>query len=132
MMPSEYVTDPRLRMVDRYFRRWAVTHGDRDLDTPGIAQLDPLYRRSHAKPTELENAESLIMDAAVKTAPSWAAEFVKLWYRAEASVAEMQEKFAIARRQSVYEERKLVLAYFLGRLVEAGMRMPTLGEVSDA
>jgi hypothetical protein len=130
-MPIEYVTDPRLRTVDRYFRRWAVTHGDRDMDVPSMAHQDPMYRSSHAMPTELEKAESLIMDAAVKSAPGWARQFVGYWYRAELPVAEIQERLAIKRRQSVYEERKAVLFYFLGRLVEAGIRMPSLADVGE-
>ena len=114
-------TDPRLRAVDRYLERWAVTRGKA---LPGAAQVRLLSGSS--SPCEpLHDREWLLVDRAVLSAPPWAARFVALWYRTDSSAAQIAEILAIRRRQAVYEERSLVLAYFRGRLEQMGFHLPT-------
>ena len=114
-------TDPRLRAVDRYLERWAVTRGK---NLPGAAQVRLLSGSS--SPCEpLHDREWLLVDSAVMSAPPWASRFVALWYRTESTAAQIAEILAIRRRQAVYEERSLVLAYFRGRLEQMGLHLPT-------
>ena len=117
-------TDPRLRAVDRYLERWAVTRGK---NLPGAAQVRLLSGSSSAC-EPLHDREWLLVDGAVMNSPPWASRFVALWYRTEASAAQIAEILAIRRRQAVYEERSLVLAYFRGRLEQMGFHLPTFGD----
>lgn len=73
----------------------------------------------------LGDHDSLVVDRAVKSAPDWAQRFVRLWYRSDATVTEIAELLHIKRRQAVYEERQLVLAYYLGRLTQMGLDLPS-------
>jgi hypothetical protein len=118
--------DPRLRAVDRLFERWAVTKGD-GAHFPLLARSEALYRSSSSRPPPLEDAESRVVDAVFRSAPSWARHFIKLWYRAQATAEEIQSVLAIKRRSSVYEERERVLFYFLGGIIQAGMQLDPLG-----
>lgn len=119
--------DPRLRSVHRCFERWAVTRGTDHQLLPLMARPTYVYRPGAGRPTPLEDAEAGIVDGVYKSAPAWARQFVKLWYRAQATVAELQEVLSIKSRQSVYQERQAVLFYFLGRLLEAGLRLDQRG-----
>jgi hypothetical protein len=115
--------DPRLRIADRLLERWAAgpaTH----LIWPGLAYLRFMPRSSSATP--LPDYECRLIDAAVRGAPAWAGTFVLLWYRSGYTAQEIAEMLKIRRRQAVYEERHLVLAYFLGRFAEAGLSLPNL------
>ena len=114
-------TDPRLRAVDRYLERWAITRGK---NLPKAAQVR-LLSGSSTLCEPLRDREWLLLDGAVMNAPPWASRFVALWYRTEASAAQIAEILAIRRRQAVYEERSLVLAYFRGRLEQMGFHLPT-------
>jgi hypothetical protein len=119
--------DPRLRAVHRCFERWAVTRGlDHGL-LPLMARQRMLYVSSSARPPALEDGEAKIVDAVYRSAPDWARHFVKLWYRAQATVAEIQEVLSIKRRASIYQEREAALFYFLGRLIEAGLPLDPRG-----
>lgn len=126
----EGITDPRLRAVSRCFMRWAVTHGDGET-LPLMAKSEPLYLSSHDRPPPLEGADSVIVDAVYKSAPGWARHFVKLWFREQLNGPQVQARLSIKRLRAVYEERDLVLAYFLGRLVEAGVSLDARGRVGD-
>lgn len=117
-------TDPRLRPVDRCFERWAVTHGDGPA-LPLLAESS-LGVRTTLRIPPLADRDSLVVDRAVKSAPGWAATFVRLWYRSDATVAEIAEFLHIRRRQSVYDERTLVLSYYLGRLTQMGLVLPDI------
>lgn len=119
-------TDPRLRPVDRCFERWAVTHGDGPM-LPLLAE-SALSGRTTIPVLPLPDRDSLVVDRAVKNAPDWAQSFVKLWYRTDATVTEIAELLHIRRRQAVYEERQLVLSYYLGRLTQMGLKLPTLAD----
>lgn len=116
-------TDPRLRPVDRCFERWAVTHGDAPI-FPTLAESSFAGRTTLRVPP-LDDRDSLVVDRAVKSAPDWAQSFVRLWYRSDCTVQEMADFLHIKRRQAVYEERQLVLAYYLGRFSQMGLELPS-------
>jgi len=112
-------TDPRLRPADRLLERWAVTHGSGPA-VPSMAEVTLIARTAEVVPA-LDDRESLLVDATVQSSPVWARSFAMLWYRAAYTVQEIADALRISRRQAVYEERRLVLAYYLGRFVEIGL-----------
>lgn len=112
-------TDPRLRPADRWLERWAVTHGSGAV-LPSAASVSLIARTPEVVPS-LDDRESLLVDAAVHSSPAWARTFAVLWYRTACTVQEMADVLRIRRRQAVYEERHVVLAYYLGRFVEIGL-----------
>lgn len=112
-------TDPRLRPADRWLERWAATHGSGPV-LPSVATVSLIARTLEVVP-ELDDRDSLLVDAAVHTSPAWARTFAILWYRTACTVQEMADVLRMRRRQAVYEERHLVLAYYLGRFVEMGL-----------
>jgi hypothetical protein len=117
VLNREIATDPRLRAVDRCFERWAITPG---VDHwPGLVQPVLLHRASQSKPSPLDDAESKIVDAAVKTSPAWAKRFIYIWYRTDMSVAEIAQTLSMKRYEHVHGERHIVLGYYMGRLAEA-------------
>lgn len=116
-------TDPRLRPVDICFERWAVTHGD-GVVLPLLAESS-LGIRTSSNVLPLPDRDSLVVDRAVKSAPGWAQSFVRLWYRSDATAQEIADLLNIKRRQAVYEERQLVLAYYLGRFTQMGLSLPS-------
>lgn len=121
LLLRKLATEPRLRAVDRCFLRWAVTPTD-NIQAPGYASLI-LMKRSIPATAPLDDAESKIVDAAVRASPIWAASFVNLWYRSDLSTAEIATKLRIKKRQYVYEERDRVLFYYTGRLHEIGFSL---------
>lgn len=112
-------TDPRLRPADRWLERWAATHGSGQL-LPSAASVSLIARTPEVVPS-LDDRESLLVDAAVHSSPGWARTFAILWYRTACTVQEIADVLRIRRRQAVYEERHVVLAYYLGRFVEIGL-----------
>lgn len=116
--------DPRLRSTDRWLERWTITPGSGPKE-PALAapRFQPGSPESTA--TALNDRESYMVDIAVRTAPVWARTFVQLWYRSDRTVPEIAVALRMKRRQSVYEEREFVLAYFLGRLAQMGFEMNT-------
>lgn len=117
----ELATEPRLRAADRCFLRWSVTPTD-NIQAPGYASLI-LIKRSIPATAPLDDAESKIVDAAVRASPAWAALFVNLWYRSQLSTAEIAAELRIKHRQYVYAERDRVLFYYTGRLHEIGFSL---------
>lgn len=111
-------TDPRLRAVDRCFFRWAATPSQSG--SPLLSHII-LLRQHDGGAVPLDDAESKIVDMAVRTSPRWARNFIHLWYRTDSSVTEIAQALHIKRREYVYDERKVVLSYFLGRLSEASL-----------
>lgn len=85
-----------------------------------MAEVTLIARTPEVVPA-LDDRESLLVDATVHSSPAWARSFVMLWYRAAYTVQEMADALRINRRQAVYEERRVVLAYYLGRFVEIGL-----------
>lgn len=117
MLARDTALDPRFRAVDRYLWRWAVGHGS------GLPPEDPDVLRQ-ARPSPLPSADSLRVDDMLDDSADWARLFVVWWFRSDASVPQIAERLG-CRTRAVYDERKIVLAYFLGRLAEAGIRIPT-------
>lgn len=113
-------TDPKFRAADRWLERWAVTHGSGRM-LPLIATLK--LRAPLPTVTPLDDHESLLIDSAVRESPVWASTFVIFWYRSDYSVAQIAEMLKIKRRRAVYEERDVVLSYYLGRLAQAGLQV---------
>ena len=119
MLTRDTALDPRFRAVDRYLWRWAVGQGSGlGLD----AEATDVLRQS--RPPPLPEPEAITVDMIVLGAPPWARTFVFTWFRSDKSVEQIAERLH-CRPRAVYDERKLVLAYFLGQLAAAGIRIPT-------
>lgn len=127
---SDFQIDPRFRPVERCLMRWARGGADTP-DGPGRATSVPLFSSQSDLASPLDDGEFRLVDAVIRSAPAWARQFVKLWYRRGAGVEEIQEELAIKRRQQVYEERAKVLSYFLGRLVGAGFEITSRRDVVE-
>jgi hypothetical protein len=121
-IPIDWAVPPRLRVVDRCFVRWAATPIADDGGT-SIASLVLIRREGDSGPSPLDDAESKILDAAVRASPVWAHRFVMMYYRRGLSVPEIAVELAMKRREYVYAERDLVLYYYLGRLHEIGFSL---------
>jgi hypothetical protein len=113
-------TDPRLRPADRWLERWAATHGAGPI-LPSIASVSLVARTPSGSIPTLDDRESLLVDAVVDSSPNWARTFAVLWYRTPCTVQEIADVLHIRWRQDVYEERRTVLAYYLGRFIEIGL-----------
>lgn len=121
MLTRDGAIDPRLRLTDRLLLRWGATP-TAELPVATRSLLAPLPVRSTY--VALPDAECELVDKTVRGSPPWAKGFALLWYRLEASTEELAKALKIARRQAIYEERRLVLAYFLGRFVELRVNRP--------
>lgn len=113
-------TDPRLRAMERCFERWAST--PTESGSPGMSQVI-LLESPESGAVPLGDAESKIIDAAVRTAPKWARNFVIMWFRQRMTIAEIAEQLEMKRYEHVHAERHLVLGYFLGRLAESASQV---------
>lgn len=120
----EAATDPRLRAVDRCFERWAVT--PTESGSPGLSYVI-LFRRDDVGTAPLDDLESKIVDAAVRSSPKWARTFVHLWYRSDSTVTDIAKTLHMKHREYVYDERKVVLSYYLGRLSEVAGELNLTG-----
>lgn len=119
MLARDTALDPRFRAIDRYLWRWAVGQGS------GLPlSADDADWLPESKPTPLPSDESITVDLIVLHAPHWARVFAFMWFRSDSTVPQIAERLK-CRVRAVYDERKLVLAYFLGRFAEAGIRIPT-------
>lgn len=119
MLTRDRALDPRFRGVDRYLWRWAVGQGaGLPLDAE---EADGLPQ---SRPTPLAPDESTVVDMTILAAPGWAREFVFMWFRSNDTIEEMAARLQV-RSRAVWDERKLVLAYFLGRFIELGIYIPS-------
>lgn len=114
-------TDPRFRAADRWLQRWTVTRGSGEVLPLAAVSAGSKSRPATLQP--LDDLESRIIDLAIKDSPLWASSFVFLWYRTDCSVADIAKELKMKRRQSVYEERQIVLAYYLGVFRELGLQL---------
>lgn len=110
--------DPRLMPTDRHLQRWAVGQGT-GLSNPDAADGPP---KAHLDP--LPQDQSIVTDQVIIHSPTNFRRFVHDWYRSSMSVEQIAERLGMTR-QTVYLERRIVLAYYLGRLSEAGISIAT-------
>lgn len=115
-------TDPRLRPADRWLERWAATHGTGPL-LPSIASVSLVARTPAVSAPALDDRESLLVDAVVDSSPNWARTFAVLWYRTDCTVKEIAEVLRIRRLRAVYEEREIILGFYLGRFTQVGLNV---------
>ena len=115
--------DPRLRSTDRTFQRWASTPGSGAL-LPQLARVCLTDSPGASRAPALSDREADLVSEAVRSADPPEQRFVVAWYRSGATVTEIAQLLGMRRRQSVYEERRLVLSYFRGRLQQMGLRLP--------
>jgi hypothetical protein len=119
MLTRDRALDPRFRPVDRYLWRWSVGQGS---GLPLEAEEADCLPES--RPTPLAPDEAMVVDIAILGSPGWAREFVFMWFRSPATIEEIGKRLQV-RSRAVWDERKLVLAYYLGRFTELGIRIPT-------
>lgn len=110
--------DPRLLPTDRHMQRWAVGQGT------GLPN-DERALYPQATLTPLPRTESIATDQVVLDAPGYWRRFVVLWYRSDCSVEQLRDQLGGISRDRVFDERRLVLAYLLGRLTAVGIRVAT-------
>lgn len=110
---------PFLRVVDNCFERWANTPLS-DYAPPGYAHVI-LAKRSIPARAPLDDAESKIVDAAIRASPIWAYGFVYMCYRQGLTLPEIAKTLQMKRQEYVYTHRDLVLSYYLGRLHVIGL-----------
>lgn len=118
---SPFGTDPRVRAVDLQFIRWAAAPIG-DIGYPGMAEVE-LRQEPEFGGVPLDNAETMIIDAAIKASPPWASRFVLMWYKQRLLPQEIADALAMKRREYVYDERERVLFYWFGRLTEIGFSL---------
>lgn len=107
--------DPRLAPTDRHMQRWAVGQGSGFPDAERA-----LFLASNLTPLPPE--VDVATDQIVLTTPAHWRRFVKLWYRSDCSVEQLASDLNMGR-DKVFIERRIVLAYLLGRLHSAGIRL---------
>lgn len=111
--------DPKLQPVDRHMQRWAQSQGS---DLPADPQdVDHLASRFQLSP--LPDEDAVLTDQAVLHCPEDWKRLLVMWYRSSLTVAMIAQKLDMSRT-SLYSERRLVLAYLLGRLPEIGVKLP--------
>lgn len=105
---------PHLEATSRHLVRWALTFEAR-AERPPNAVLPPL-----------PDAEAAVIDAVVQDSPVYVRRLVLPWYCSHTPPAQIAEERGVSR-SAIYDERRMVLAYLLGRLTEAGIDLPILG-----
>lgn len=108
-------TDPRLRAVDLCLWRWAITPGGTSYGT-GMAAVVLGKRTSQILDAPLDDAQSKIVDVAIRSSPEWARRFVNWWYRDRLWGHEIAEAMKAKSLSAIYDERERVLFYLSGRL----------------
>lgn len=117
MLTRDRALDPRFRAVDRYLWRWSVGQGaGLPLDAEDAECLP------ESRPTPLARDESTVVDQTILASPGWARDFVFMWFRSPATLDEIAQRLQV-RSRAVWDERKLVLAYYLGRFTELGIHI---------
>jgi hypothetical protein len=113
--------DPRLEPTDRHMQRWAVSSSSSE---PALAAIAwDVSTASRFRLTPLPDTEAVIIDRIVHDAPRVWRLFVKLWYKSDVPVDVIAADLGLKRR-TLYDERRLVLAYLLGQMRAAGLHIP--------
>lgn len=105
--------DERLQSMDDIFTAWAATPGDGSV-LPGLSRPNIFGNGSDSD--ILDEHQAKIVDRHLRQSPGWAGTFIRLWYRSGLSPTQVAHELSMKNRQSVYQERVLVLAFFLGRM----------------
>jgi hypothetical protein len=114
--------DPRLEPTDRHLQRWVVSlYGGIEGYVKSVP-FDDSIKVSKFRLPPLADDVAMITDQVVASAPSYWERFIHNWYLTSKPI-ELIAKELRCQRTAVYEERRLVLAYLLGRLTEAGVRI---------
>lgn len=109
--------DLRLLPTHRHMQQWAESQG---ADLPVDPDAGDGIPRTKLPP--LNDDYAVITDQIVQTVPEDWRNFIFSLYRSPKPTEVIAEEFGWKKTQ-VYFERKLVLAYLLGRLTEAGVRL---------
>lgn len=109
--------DPRLMPMDRHMQRWAVGEGDGFPDSERA--LLPVSRL-----TPLSPDVAIATDQIVLSSPAHWQRFTYRWYRSDCSVNQLANEFDM-KRDKLFDERRLILAYLLGRLSAIGIHIST-------
>jgi hypothetical protein len=109
--------DGRLEPTDWHMQRWAQSQGSDLLISDEAADALP-----RVKLPPLADEDAVITDQIVLHSPDHWRGFVFSWYMSPKPVEVIAKELGCEKR-TVYTERRLVLAYLLGRLTEAGVRI---------
>ena len=114
--------DARLLPTDRHLQRWAVGQGT------GLENTErALIPVSHLTP--LDDEQAVLTDQVILSAPEHWRRFIHRWYRSDCSVDQLGQEFGLGR-DKLYFERRLVLAYLLGRLEAIGIHLSTFEPIA--
>lgn len=114
--------DPRLEPTDRHLQRWVVSlYGGIEGDVKSVP-FDDALKASKFRLPPLADDVALITDQVVATSPNYWERFVHNWYLTSKPIEVIAKELRCERTQ-VYTERRIVLAYLLGRLTQAGVRI---------
>lgn len=111
--------DVRFVPTDRHMQRWAQSQG---ADLPLDAELGDAIPKVKLPP--LPDDQAVITDQIVLDAPEYWRDLIFSWYRSPKPTDVIATELGCKKTQ-IYFEWKLVLAYLLGRLTEAGVRLPS-------
>jgi hypothetical protein len=112
--------DPRLEPTDRHMQRWSVSQHD-TLGDLGFSFTEVLVV-SKFRLTPLADDIAAVTDRIFAQTPMYWRSFVWDWYCTD-KPTEVIARQAQCTRASIYTERRIVLAYLLGRLIQAGVRI---------
>lgn len=103
-------------------QRWVVAlFGGLDGGVRNIP-YDDVIRASSFRLPPLPEDVAMATDRVVASCPSYWQRFVHNWYLTDKPLEVIARELKCERRQ-VYTERQLCLAYLLGRLTQAGVRI---------
>lgn len=77
-----------------------------------------------SRPTPLAPDEAIVVDQAILCSADWARRFVFAWFRSDDTIEQIAAHLR-CRVRAVYDERKIVFSYYLGRFHEIGIRIPS-------
>ncbi len=103
-------------------QRWAIGQGS-GLPDPDRA----LFPQSKLTPLSID--DDIRTDQVVLTSPKQWKIFITLWYRSDLSSQQLADELGM-KRDKLFNERKLVLAYLLGRLTAVGVQIATFEAIS--
>lgn len=120
LITRQNALDVRFMSVDRHMQRWAQSLFG-GITLPRLSQMRVDAKAPKVEPLAPETAA--ITDGVVSRSPDDWRIFIFDWYTSSKPPEVIAEEMGLARRQSLYDERRLVLAYLLGALVQRGVRI---------